>query len=243
MNIETLVISMANAHDRRRVIQENLDRAGFLNWKFVDGLTGNCQVGAISVAPKDDQINHFGRILTSGEIGCFKSHYQIILNHSTKKDGWILVLEDDIILDDNFKFEELIYHLEEMGIKYCRLFSKAYKSARQVAMMSGFREIIRYDLDPFGTQAYLIHTQAARAFIRNTKTIVRPIDDELGRFWEHGLIPYAVFPFPVIERAVPSAIAQDRDLGDNQRRPTFWRQLHRAWDKTRRIAYRLRHYR
>jgi glycosyl transferase family 25 len=53
--------------------------------------------------------------------------------------------------------------------------------------------------------------EGATRFLATIKAIDMPIDVELGRFWNHGLAIYAIFPFPCVERAFTSTILQDRE--------------------------------
>lgn len=203
------VISMSNAVTRRARVLAMLSDQRILDWSFFDALDSRSGIGLDEDPNK--QIRLYGRNLTAAEIGCFKSHYSVIKEHADNGSGWLLVLEDDVYLDTNFDFTEIIKLLDRSDIGYCRLFSKAYKKARYVAPLSGFRQLIRFSTDPYGTQAYLINTESARTFVDSVKDISLPIDDEMGRFWNGGLVPYCIFPFPCIELSVPSSISNDRD--------------------------------
>lgn len=209
------VISMTNADARRARVVAMLSKEKKLDWSFFNAFGPRSDIGLNEDSNK--QIRLYGRNLTTAEIGCFKSHYSVIKDHADNGSGWLLVLEDDVYLDSNFDFTELIHLLEKNGIGYCRLFAKAYKQARCIASLSGFRQLIRFSTDPYGTQAYLIDIHSARDFIGSVNDISLPIDDEMGRFWKNGLVPYCIFPFPCIELAVPSSISNDRDEYNSSR--------------------------
>jgi glycosyl transferase family 25 len=220
IKISIVVISLPSAKERRSKISECLSEFIDFEWTFFDALRADDDVRLPSST--DRQIGHYGRPLVSNEIGCFKSHYSVLQKYSqdTHSD-WLLVLEDDIWIDVNFDLLALTAFCTDQKIDYCRLFSKAFKPGKTIGSLPEFRQIIRYWTDPYGTQAYLINKSGALKFIDSIKEIVLPIDDELGRFWRHGLEPIAIFPYPVVERSLVSTIEVSRSNGNENR--TSWR--------------------
>lgn len=173
-------------------------------------------------------------------MGVFKSHVSLLDEFERTPDGeWLLVLEDDVWLDVQFPFDEIIAVLEQKGAHYLRLFARRHKPA-DVLMNIGPRQIIRYRTDPYGAQAYLINKTGVRRFRQAFDTIDRPVDDELGRFWVHGLEIYSIFPFPAVERGA-SLIQTDR--GQAQRTPRRFNlvlQINRARAYFEKRIYNLR---
>lgn len=237
---EIAVISLPGS-SRREQVRENLGARPDACWSFFDGLTARAEVPGLLSQP-DRQVARFGRTLSDAEIGCFKSHVSLLrdfLYHRTHP--WLLVMEDDVWLDDRFDIAEVIDFAEARGLHYIRLFAKAYKPARVIGSLSGFRQVIRFTTDPYGAQAYLISREGAHAFLDTIGYIERPVDDELGRFWRHGLLPVAVFPFPAVERAVASTLEKEREAG-NQVRIRYRHDLlaHRIAEKLRKTMANLR---
>lgn len=72
------------------------------------------------------------------------------------------------------------------------------------------RHIGRFSGRAYGTQAYFIDALAASRFLSITRRAVRPIDEEIDRFWAHGLPALSVFPFPVMEVDWGSTIEMQR---------------------------------
>ena len=214
--VDIVVISLRSASSRRERVVANLNTptsGEAKNWRFFDALHRDAEVFDLR-ANEDRQIARYGRKLGPSEIGCFKSHYMVL--KSFLNDGlspWLLVLEDDVWLDPHFDIMELLSYAEKRDIHYIRLFGKMYKPAKIVGMLSGFRQVIRFSTDPYGAQVYLISRRGAQAFLKNLTSIDMPIDDELGRFWRHGLLPIAVFPFPAVETSVESSLQADREGG------------------------------
>lgn len=194
--LEARVISLAGSAARRAAVAANL--SGFrYPWSFFDALSGT------SPSPLQDgpefQRSHFGRALGQGEIGCFKSHAALLadfVEHGAA--DWLLVLEDDVWIDTGFPFDGVLALAGAEAIHYLRLFARRFKPADVIRQLGG-RQLIRFRTDPYGTQAYLIDREGARRFLATAPAISMPIDDALGRFWHHGLDPYAIFPFPVVE--------------------------------------------
>lgn len=233
------IISLPNAETRRATMLPNLEAMPF-PWRFFDALDGGAR-SCLTVDPSR-QLSCFGRVLGGGEIGCFKSHYAAMCAFIEDRDAdWLLVLEDDVWIDADFPFADFAALFSRNHIDYFRLFARRCKQA-DVMFGIGQRQVIRYRSDPYGTQAYMINSAGASRFIAHIKGIDRPIDDELGRFWEHGLDAYAVYPFPVIERGA-SQIERDRASSLSERKPH--RHVHRHLvrrinDAIRKRAYNLR---
>lgn len=238
---EAVVISLPSAVSRRAAIGKVLDQRRDIRWHFFDALEADSS-GVELEANEERQIAKYGRALVAAEIGCFKSHYSVLANfvHSGKTQ-WLLVLEDDVWIDPEFDIGELLKLAEGIEISYVRLFAKAYKPAKSLFRLSNFRHLIRFLTDPYGTQAYLIRKDGAARFLDGLKSIDVPIDDELGRFWRHGLFPYSIFPFPAVERSVVSSIEADRTEGTEKRvRYRFDLVARRAVEKMQKTAVNFR---
>ncbi|MEM6538156.1 MAG: glycosyltransferase family 25 protein [Pseudomonadota bacterium] len=237
--IQCRVVSMVEASHRREQITEVLNQRHDIQWEFFDALGPESPM-VVLPCDQNKQRARFGRTLTGGEVGCFKSHYKILRDHA-QATGWLLVLEDDVWFDPDFNLIELVDHIQSRGLDYCRLYAKHHKSAVVIGMLSGFRQVIRYKTDPYGTQSYLIHARGAARFVEAVKSIEIPVDDELGRFWIHGLWPVCVFPFPIVERSVPSALEASREKANATRRQFRISALGlRILEKARKILANLR---
>ena len=89
----------------------------------------------------------------------------------------------------------------------------------------------------YGTQGYAITLAGARAFVDECRVIVRPIDDAMDRSWAHGVRNLALFPAPILEATVPSAIGTARFAGKND--PAFHTLRQRAWRQLERTRMRM----
>jgi glycosyl transferase family 25 len=81
-----------------------------------------------------------------------------------------------------------------------------------------------------GTAGYLLTKAAARTLVSNYSIVSAPVDWVLGRYSEHRIVSYCIFPFPVIERHIPSTI-------DDKRHAVPQRTL---YDRMARVGWRIR---
>jgi len=216
-SLEAKIISLPASVERRQSISDQMSRLP-IKWSFFDALTSD-SFSSISPNTKN-QLRRFGRVLTEGEVGCYKSHFEVLsLFDKNQNLKWLLILEDDVYVDVDFDFVKLVDYAEAKGVNYVRLYCRRWAPAELIDNF-GARQFLRFKTDPYGTQAYLISRTGAAAFRASVKSIDMPIDDEYGQFWRHGLQIYAVFPFPVLERAIPSTLETARDAvtGDGTRR-------------------------
>ena len=203
------VISLVGS-PRREAMARQLDAAG-LDWSFFDALIE--PPDGLPYDPKAARRRH-GRTLTPGELGCFASHVAL---WRTIADGGagdvLLVLEDDLLLDPVFfsRMDEAVAAFAPYD--YLRLYAKVPAGVcREAAFLN--RHIARYSGRAYGTQGYFLSSRGAMKFLKSIKRVVRPIDDEMDRFWAHGLPIRSVFPAPIIEVDHGSTIeVTRRELG------------------------------
>ncbi len=227
-NIAVRIISLAGSHERRRLIVDNF-RDFPIPWEFFDACTYDSPT-RLSLNPAD-QINQAGRVLTKTEIGCFKSHFEVLtLFDADPSLDWLLVFEDDVLVDPAFPFRALADLCAEKSLPFMKLFCREWKSATCIGRFQHF-QILRFRTDPYGAQAYLISRDAAAKLRARITTIERPIDDEHARFWDNGFDVFGVFPFPVIERYVQSTLLVDRSVSISDRpKKTRLRKIYQVRD-------------
>lgn len=234
------VISLADSAERRALVEANLADCP-LPWSFLDG----SRPGDASEVVSDPaaQTVAFGRPLTPGEVGCYASHRHALAAFDTDPAlDWLLVMEDDIWLDPAFPYRELAAWLDEKSIGFLRLFVREWRRAYP-RYRFGERQVLYLTTDPYGSQGYLISRATAARFRPRLSRQLRPIDDELGRFWENGLDNHVLFPFPMVERHSVSTLNDARETaGRLRQRSTLGRGLARTRDylmKRTYLAWRL----
>ncbi len=202
------VISMRGAGERRRIFTES-EIPDSIDWKFFDAHE--------SLHPdlhydEDQAIIAKGRPLTAGERGCYSSHYALWKQLAEDDVDQYVILEDDILADWSFIKPLIVEDHAEAGRDYIRLYYKKPAPARilEKDFICRTTRLIEISGYCFGTQAYLLTKNGANRFIAQTRDVIRPIDDQMDRSWIHGIANLAVFPFPVLERSVPSEIGTSR---------------------------------
>lgn len=231
------VISLPGS-DRRPRMAAQLDALG-LPWSFFDART--TAPDALSYDPDRARIVR-GRVLTKGELGCFASHWALwgeLL--ADPEQDLLLVLEDDLLIDPVF-FSRLDAAVTAMdGLDYLRLYAKVPAGLRKEGPFLD-RHIARFTGKAYGTQGYLLTRAGAERFRASIRRVERPIDDEMDRFWAHGVPIRAIFPFPVMEIAYGSTIEGTRRALEPLRGADRARWLlGRALEKARRLRAVLLH--
>jgi len=202
------VISMRNAAERRHIfIQGAIPKS--MGWDFFDA---HERLHPDLHYDEDKAIIAKGRPLTAGELGCYSSHYALWKKLTEDDADQYLILEDDIMVDWSFIKPLITQDHAEAGRDYIRLYYKKPAPARvlETDFICRTTRLIEISGFCFGTQAYVITKNGAQRFMAHTREVVRPIDDQMDRSWIHGIANLAVFPFPVLERSVPSAIGTSR---------------------------------
>ncbi|MBR1170996.1 glycosyltransferase family 25 protein [Bradyrhizobium liaoningense] len=206
-DLNVIVISFPDSPRRERA-SANLDALG-LPWRYFDALRE--PPAHLPQYNEEASVRLWGRGLSRSEIGCAASHIAVLeILARSSEETWTLVIEDDVALDTGFPYRALVELCRVAQIGYLRLYARHLPNLRNVLWL-GQRELIRFERAPMGTQAYLINTSKARSFIRSVRTIDRPIDWEMDRFWHNGLVNYALFPFPCIELTTGSSIKKQAE--------------------------------
>jgi len=208
--LEASVISLPSAHERRERARAQL--AGLpLPAHIFDASTALPPAIAYE---EERALVCYGRRLQPGELGCFASHYECLRRFVEESPAaYRLILEDDVHLDATFPYARLAELMKACGIDYLRLHALVPRRCRVVGQLWRYRHLVRYLVPPYGTQAYVMSKAGARRFLASFAAVVRPIDDELDRFWHNGLPPYAVHPSPALEMFGTTTIARPETAG------------------------------
>ena len=207
--IEFIIVSLPDAKERRANIEKTMASSPY-KWRFFDAL-GPDDI-QLPYNPEEALLRR-GYKLSKGELGCFASHYACLNDHASGLNGtaeYILIMEDDVVIDPKFDFHALPAMTKKLDIHYLKLFSRYICRAKFLGALSENRRLFRFASPSFGTQAYLVSRKGAQAFVGAIKKIVRPIDDEMERFWVTGLPLYALYPYPVMEINHPTTITKGK---------------------------------
>ena len=219
------VISLAGS-PRRATMAAQLDAVPALDWSFFDALRELADLEHNPAATR----RAIRRDMTSGEIGCFASHAALWRELVAGGDDAVVVLEDDVLFDPGF-----LAQLGEVvaAHPFVRLHAKAPVAARVIGRVAG-RHLVRYGGIAFGTQAYILRRAGATRWLASITRVERPVDDEIDRFWIHGVPNIGIHPSPLVELGGPSTIeGARRSLPPPRWHELGW-QARRAADSARR---------
>ncbi len=199
------VISLPGS-PRRPAMAAQLGGVPSLDWCFFDALRSLPPDISYDPAAAHKAIR---RPLTPGELGCFGSHasmWRALLDSDAEA---MVVLEDDLLVDPGF-FADLPRIVANLAAHpFVRLHAKAPTAARIIGRVAN-RHVVRYSGVAIGNQGYILRRPAAARWAASIRAAVRPIDDEMERYWVHGIPNIGLHPFPVIELVGPSTIEDDR---------------------------------
>ena len=211
-NTKAYVISLTRAEERRARFSSLAAEAN-TPWAFFDAHTGPSSDLHYS---DTDAIAQHGRALNPGELGCYSSHMGVWRAFLETGDDQCVVLEDDVLVDWAGIEMVTAIDLAADGIDYLRLYHK--RPSRRKVLRTDFARrslhVIQLFDKVFGTQGYIITRNAAETFVDRFTDVVRPIDDQLDRYYEHGISNLTIFPFLVLEESVPSDIGDARFQGE-----------------------------
>lgn len=241
MTPDCFVISLERTPERAMHLRARLDEFGILHRIFpaVDGLKG--EHFAWPNYEEARCIARFGAPLTPAEIGTFASHYSL-WRRCAENGIPTIILEDDVRLVDGFDraLAFAIAHIGERGlIRLAGLVDRRHRGFAEL----GERRLVRLFRGPLGTQAYMLSPTAAQRLLNGAVRWVEPVDLYLDRFWAHGVVPYAILPYPAVhleEDALASTICSTR-FSKRTGLKKLRREIYRVGEMVSRGLYNMTH--
>ncbi len=236
------VINMARDVERRRYMTGVLGGLG-LEAEFVTAVDGRQLSDAErSVYDRDRALRTYGVEMMPSEIGCYLSHHR--LYQRMVRDGIevALILEDDVRIEPTLPtvvrdllacpFTDWLVVRLDCKRRHVADPDTDKLRGRRVAELSGGAALYRLHTHILGVGAYLIRREGAKRMIAYGTRVFMPIDHTMDRFWENGILPYVVRPFPV---------SQGDDFGTHSAGRTTDRRRSQPWPvRARRRLQRLR---
>lgn len=205
-----LVMSLVSNGARREQFAADA-AATSLPWRFFDGF--RAPVPPLTY-DRELSILRSGRPLGPGEIGCFTSHYKAWEDFLASDNDQAIILEDDVIVDWPVLEKLVAWNCTEHGIDLLRLYAThpfEYKTMVH-RFLSPHSHLVRVRGWHHGSQGYLITRRSAQALMAAaTTSIYAPVDWIIAGYWTFGLPAYCLFPFPLLERSVPSSVGETRE--------------------------------
>lgn len=189
------LISLPQSIKRRERLEAQL-RGINLDYKLFDAIDGRSKWENLknSVNRKSFERNT-GRQVMKGEIGCYLSHLQIWAELIASNSEVGLVLEDDIVLDENFN--EALAAALSVTEKWDILKLSKVRAKLPVRQFNIGKWCVNAFIGPAtGTGAYLIKREVAERLLPKMLPITRPIDHEIDRSHVHKIRHFGMLPFP-----------------------------------------------
>nr|WP_244635760.1 glycosyltransferase family 25 protein [Chthonobacter albigriseus] len=207
-NTKTWVISLSDAAERRAAFARSAADAG-MEWSFFDA---HRQLQPPLVYDSQGARHREGRNMTAGELGCYSSHDALWRWLVQSDVSQMVVLEDDVVVDWPCLRSLVSTEFEDLGIEYLRLFAKVPPRMRYVAspFLDRYHHLVQITSFALGTQGYLITRRGAERLLARGNQVAAPVDVFMDRYWDHGLVNLAVYPFPLFERFQASSIGEAR---------------------------------
>jgi glycosyl transferase family 25 len=202
------VITLDTSVDRRRAFTQ-MARDIKLDWAFFPAHTSLAEPLRYG---ERAAVRRSGRPLSPAEIGCYTSHFKIWEWLSNSDLDQAIIFEDDVIVDWALIEKLVITRFSDHGVGLLRLhtYGPFRWSIVKYKFFSSNNHLVRLIGMVPGAAAYVLSKAAARTLVLKYSFIAAPLDWVLSRYWEHGVINYCMFPFPVIERDGPSTIGDER---------------------------------
>jgi glycosyl transferase family 25 len=212
-----------------------------LSAEFIEAVDG-LQLTEAELARYDRNraLSVYGAEMNRAEIGCCLSHLKVYETMLARGQDVALVLEDDIECDADFA--DLIRSVVEQSQSpwlVLRLQStkgsiiegdRPATAGDRRELMRG-RSLSRVRAGVLGGCGYLIRREGAERLLRYGWRPFMPADQMIDRYWENGVDPYVLRPFPVRQSPrIASEIAGRKERLVSGPMATASRRIRRAFD-------------
>lgn len=207
--MEVFVINLRRSKARREHMARQLHALGITPRFFaaVDG--ANLRAADAARYDRRKALRYYGSEMTPAEIACCLSHYAVLETIIREGQPYALILEDDVIVDPDLmavcdKLVSQTFAAWEVVRLQCSktavLHPTDARSLGTPICAAGRRTLYRLKRHVLGAGGYLVTLEGACKLVRSGRTIFLPFDHAMDRFWENGILPYIVRPFPVAHR-------------------------------------------
>ncbi len=201
--IKLFVISLSDAHARRRHIEGQLERLR-VPFQYSEA-TSIAAARPLPFRHYDQKrfFLHTGRRARSEEIACFASHLSL-WKKCVAIDQPIIVLEDDAHLCAEFLDGLSLVQAEISHLGFIRLQHNPRRGGSLIRQ--GAHHCVRFNPRyPFGAMGYAISPATAQAFIARSEIFYAPVDKFIKNFWDHGQALHSIYPGMVCESELGKA--------------------------------------
>ncbi len=180
MKVLTYLINLDGSDDRLKSAKHQLDE---INWQFekfpaFDGRGKNLS----SFENYNDQKakSILGRSLLNSEIGCYLSHYHCVSTFLESDADYLIVLEDDMQLSDDFKavttqLLDFLYTNKDLEWYLINIAANKKKIARDITQINNHTLWHAYYFPILGL-GLIWSRKGAEEFIEKGKIVIMPVD-------------------------------------------------------------------
>ena len=195
--IKTYVISLSDQKRRRSVIKSRLKA---INHEFVffDAIDGrSCNLRNDPAYSGIKRRLFFGKDLTSPELGILFSNKEILKDIIKNNYSHALVLEDDVVIKDNFHF--ILSKLIQSNINWelVRFLGKPKMTKyrqRKIFNLDASFNLVRIGSCPGGSYAYIISRKGAKKLLKSMDKVYLPPDILMGSPWITSIEVMVIMP-------------------------------------------------
>lgn len=209
-NLQILVINLKSSSDRRSKMSQQLENLSipyhFLDATEGDNITREWIDNNIGERLKTAYLNRAHPILTKNALACADSHRRAQKIASEFKDGYTLILEDDVVFSKSFlsKINHLIRVMDNHSLNMAFLGynwakgTKEKKSDISINNKTGF-SLYKYPIDGHvsGSFAYLVNNIGAGKLVQENYEKIQYMADTF-RLQEKNMISSTVVLYPKI---------------------------------------------
>lgn len=195
--MHTFVISLPHESLRRKTLLKTLNNIPG-TFEFFDAIDGK-KINLLQHKDYQGLTRRlcYGKDLTRGELGCFFSHRVVLEKIVKNKVNISLVLEDDVVLSEDFKMvlDRLIncsYPWEAVRFLGKPKIAKLMQS--KVIRLYNNYYLTRLATSPGGAYAYLISYAGAKKLLKSMQKVSCPNDTIMGLPWRSRLDVLTVQP-------------------------------------------------
>lgn len=207
--LPVFVINLERDRERREHMTGTLGALG-LRAEFVTAVNGRQLPAEYRAAYHPAKaLRVYGVPMWDTEIACYSSHFNIFRRMVAEGMAAALVLEDDVHIEPALPrvVADLLdgpqdWLVVRLDSKRSQLHEPRSAKLRgtAVAELAGGGTLFRLRTHVLGTGGYLIRLEGAKRMLAYGRRIFMPIDHTMDRFWENGIQPYVVRPFPVLQK-------------------------------------------
>lgn len=138
---------------------------------------------------------------TAGELGCYCSHLEIFKYISDNNINNALILEDDFIIDQNFK-TKLANVINNLPKKWDIIFLYYDKDVKKNIMDTNnpsLKKLLPDNFNIYGTVAYVINKNSANKIFLNSLGVQMPIDKRLSWLINNSELEAYITTEPIIK--------------------------------------------